>query len=111
MSQAVADAPDGAPLRVFTLEIGETVSSAMCEGIARAGNGLCLMAATSESIIAKAAKLVRASRACFLVNAYIDWGTRFAPSSDVTSKSAFLAKPLNTFHRYIPATGLLFSLC
>ena len=46
----------------------------MCEGIARAGNGLCLMAETSESIVGKCSKLVRASRTYILRNVSIDWG-------------------------------------
>lgn len=87
MVNAVADANQGAPLRVFTLGIGETVSTAMCEGIARAGNGVCLMAATSESIIAKAAKLVRASRTAFFRDVTIDWGNDFDAPADVTSQS------------------------
>ncbi|THG93987.1 hypothetical protein EW026_g7389 [Hermanssonia centrifuga] len=64
----------GASLRVFTLGIGETTSTDMCEGIARVGNGVCLMAATSESIMAKCSKLVRASRSDILKNVSVDWG-------------------------------------
>ncbi|THG97060.1 hypothetical protein EW026_g4874 [Hermanssonia centrifuga] len=74
VTQAVANAKKGADLRVFTLGIGETTSTAMCEGIARAGNGLCLMAATSETIIGKCSKLVKASRAEILEDVSVDWG-------------------------------------
>ena len=73
---AVKRADPSAPLRVFTLGIGATTSTAMCEGISRAGNGLCLMATTSESIIGKCAKLVRASRTYILKNVSVDWGVR-----------------------------------
>ena len=62
VSKASAAAAVHAPLRVFTLGIGETTSTEMCQGIARAGGGVCLMAATEESIIAKCSKLVKASR-------------------------------------------------
>lgn len=92
---------------MFTLGIGGTVSTAMCEGIARIGNGVCLMAATSESIIAKSAKLVRASRGHFLTNSSISWGTDFAASSDVTSQSSMLCQapsilpPLYSGNRFV----------
>lgn len=74
VTKAVACSTKEAPLRVFTLGIGETTSSAMCEGIARAGNGICLMAATSENILGKCTKLVRASRTFILKNITVDWG-------------------------------------
>ena len=48
----------------------------MCEGITRAGNGICQMATTSESIIGKCSKLVRASQTYILKNVSIDWGVR-----------------------------------
>ncbi|THG94547.1 hypothetical protein EW026_g6946 [Hermanssonia centrifuga] len=74
VTQAVANAKKGADLRVFTLGIGETTLTAMCEGIARAGNGVCLMAATSETIIGKCSKLVKASRVEILKDVSVDWG-------------------------------------
>ena len=48
----------------------------MCEGIARVGNGICLMATTSEDIIGKCSRLVRASRTYILKNVTLDWGAR-----------------------------------
>lgn len=47
----------------------------MCSGIARAGNGVCLMTATAEGIIAKTSKLVKAAKTEFLEDIAIDWGT------------------------------------
>lgn len=41
VDRAVKNALPQSPLRVFTLGIGDSVSSAMCEGIARAGRGAC----------------------------------------------------------------------
>ncbi|GJE93119.1 von Willebrand domain-containing protein [Phanerochaete sordida] len=76
VDKAVKQAASSAPLRVFTLGIGSTTSSAMCEGIARAGNGVCLMSTTSEGIIGKCSKLVRASRTYVLKNVSVDWGVR-----------------------------------
>ncbi|KAJ7456501.1 von Willebrand factor type A domain-containing protein [Mycena latifolia] len=67
-------AVDASPLRVFCLGIGDGVSSAMCEGIARAGKGACLMAVHTESILGKCASLFRAGRTPFVENVTIDWG-------------------------------------
>lgn len=50
------------PLRIFTLGIGEQASVSMCEAIARAGNGICLMATATEDMVAKCARLTRLSR-------------------------------------------------
>ncbi|KIP02807.1 hypothetical protein PHLGIDRAFT_130535 [Phlebiopsis gigantea 11061_1 CR5-6] len=76
---SVDQAAKNAPLRVFTLGIGMTTSTALCEGMARAGNGVCLMAATTETIIGKCSRLVRASRTYILKNVSIDWGVRTTP--------------------------------
>lgn len=70
----VKNAPPHSPLRIFTLGIGDGVSSAMCEGIARAGNGVCLFSIDAESIIGKCARLFRAGRTPFVNNVFIDWG-------------------------------------
>ena len=74
-------AAPNAPLRVFTLGIGATTSTALCEGVARAGNGVCLMTTSSEGIIAKCAQLVRAGRSSLLKNITIDWGISPSPQS------------------------------
>lgn len=67
-------APKSAPLRVFTLGIGDMISTATCEGIATAGNGVCLYATQAESIIGKCARLFRAGRTRILRDVIIDWG-------------------------------------
>ncbi|KIP04028.1 hypothetical protein PHLGIDRAFT_212597 [Phlebiopsis gigantea 11061_1 CR5-6] len=72
---AVARAKDH-PVRVFTLGIGDTASSAMCEGLARAGNGICLMATQSESILGKCSRLVRISRSHIYNDVTVDWGVK-----------------------------------
>ncbi|KIP07111.1 hypothetical protein PHLGIDRAFT_118361 [Phlebiopsis gigantea 11061_1 CR5-6] len=74
VEQVVGAAKENAPVRVFSLGIGETTSSALCEGIARVGNGLCLMATTAETVIGKCSRLVRASRTYILKNVSVDWG-------------------------------------
>ncbi|KAF7979825.1 hypothetical protein HWV62_40904 [Athelia sp. TMB] len=74
VSTCVRNSTRSAPLRVFTLGIGETVSSAMCEGIARAGNGVCLFASSTEKIVGKCARLLRAGRKGILEDVTLDWG-------------------------------------
>jgi hypothetical protein len=65
--------PD-APLRVFTLGIGEEVSSAVVEGIARAGNGESLLALEVESIESRCVRLFRAGRFPCVESVSIDRG-------------------------------------
>ncbi|KAF7367359.1 hypothetical protein MSAN_00798300 [Mycena sanguinolenta] len=71
-------------LRVFCLGIGDGVSSAMCEGIARAGEGECLFAVHTESILPRCARLFRAGRIPFVENVSIDWGI---PNDDFVVRS------------------------
>lgn len=96
VSKAVALSNATAPLRVFTLGIGETVSTAMCEGIARVGNGLCLLAAASENIVGKCARLLRAGRSSILEDVSINWGF---PSEIVLNSQAQSLKIQQTPHR------------
>lgn len=74
VKNAVASAAPHAPLRIFILGIGNTTSTAMCEHIAREGNGTCLMAMSTEELTDKCAKLMRAGRSFLLKNISIDWG-------------------------------------
>ncbi|THH32860.1 hypothetical protein EUX98_g1355 [Antrodiella citrinella] len=74
VSSAVKQASDTASLRIFTLGIGETASSAACENIARAGNGDCLMAPNAHAILPKCMKMMRAGRTGVLQKVSIDWG-------------------------------------
>ena len=101
VSRAMSMATPDAPLRVFTLGIGETVSTAICEGIARAGHGLCLLASTSESIVGKCARLLRAGRSSILKEISIDWGLPSAPFIEPNSHPATVSNsPLQqTPHR------------
>ena len=46
----------------------------MCEALARAGNGVCLMAVETEELVAKCVKLLRAGRSTVLKNISVDWG-------------------------------------
>ncbi|KAL1747314.1 hypothetical protein HDZ31DRAFT_80550 [Schizophyllum fasciatum] len=71
---AVNTAPPHAPLNVYCLGIGKSVSTDMCEGIARAGDGIFLYAQRVESIMSKCARLLRAGRAPRVEEVTMDWG-------------------------------------
>lgn len=73
MRNAVSRAVPNAPLHVFVLGIGSTASSAMCQGIADAGNGVYLMSTSAEEILGKSSSLVRAGRTSFIKDVTIDW--------------------------------------
>ncbi|KAJ7599217.1 von Willebrand factor type A domain-containing protein [Mycena floridula] len=64
-------------LRVFCLGIGDSVSTAMCEGIARMGNGACMMVGDKEATMAgKIARLFKAARTPPISDLSVDWGRR-----------------------------------
>ncbi|KAG2340468.1 hypothetical protein BDR05DRAFT_966730 [Suillus weaverae] len=73
VSAAVNSCRPNAPLRVFTLGIGEHVASAVCERLARSGGGECLFAVRAEDIIEKCARLLNAGRTCVIESVAVDW--------------------------------------
>ncbi|KAJ7352653.1 von Willebrand factor type A domain-containing protein [Mycena albidolilacea] len=80
---AVGAAPESAPLRVSVLGIGDTVSTAMCEGIARAGHGVCMLVGEQEtSFTGKIARLLKASKTPVISNISVDWGR---PAAEVVT--------------------------
>ncbi|KAF8887014.1 hypothetical protein CPB84DRAFT_1849934 [Gymnopilus junonius] len=71
------NAANGTQLRIFTLGVGDAASTALCKGIARRGNGLCLMTAHSVDISQKCARLLAASTVPSLGSLgdiFVDWG-------------------------------------
>jgi hypothetical protein len=80
---AVAAVPAQAYLRVFVLGIGNSASTAMCEGIARVGNGSCMMVGDQEtSFTGKIARMLKAARAPLISNISVDWGVVAAVAED-----------------------------
>ncbi|KAJ7873050.1 hypothetical protein B0H14DRAFT_3438485 [Mycena olivaceomarginata] len=72
---SVEKAPESAPLRVSVLGIGDAVSTAMCEGIARVGHGVCMLVGEQEtSFTGKIARLLKASKTPVISNISVDWG-------------------------------------
>ncbi|KAJ6526626.1 von Willebrand factor type A domain-containing protein [Mycena vulgaris] len=79
VKKAVAVAPPNAPLRVSVLGIGDSVSTAMCEGIARVGRGTCMFVGEQEtSFTGKIARLLKAARTPPTSNISVDWGRPLA---------------------------------
>ncbi|KAG5651919.1 hypothetical protein H0H81_006934 [Sphagnurus paluster] len=74
VGEAVKESSTNAPLRVFTLGIGHGISTATCDGIARAGNGASLYALDTEGILGQCARLFTAGRSSFVRDVKIDWG-------------------------------------
>lgn len=71
---ASSKAHSDAPLRVFVLGIGNSVSTDLCKLLADAGNGEWLHATTADSILSKCATLVGAGRSFVVKDVTIDWG-------------------------------------
>ncbi|KAJ7619552.1 von Willebrand factor type A domain-containing protein [Roridomyces roridus] len=75
VKSAVASAPANAYLRVSVLGIGNSASTAMCEGMARVGNGTCMMVGEQEtSFTGKIARMLKAARTPPISNISVDWG-------------------------------------
>ncbi|KAF9040373.1 hypothetical protein BDZ89DRAFT_344400 [Hymenopellis radicata] len=92
---AVQGSIASSPLRVYTLGIGSQVSSAMCEGIASAGNGACLFATRVEDITAKCARLLRAGRTPFVKDVHVEWGVPATVLASPTTTGASSYSPPN----------------
>ncbi|KAH7099356.1 VIT-domain-containing protein [Auriculariales sp. MPI-PUGE-AT-0066] len=74
-------------LRVFVLGVGEQVSKAMCDGIARAGLGAASYVGTNENPDAKLVTLLRSARAPLVTDILVNWGVgnKDQPSADTPS--------------------------
>ncbi|GAA6037833.1 hypothetical protein JCM8097_005062 [Rhodosporidiobolus ruineniae] len=74
VKSAVAASSADTPLRVFVLGIGNSASTAMCDGIARHGQGVAQYATDGESLTGKTTRLLRAARTPVIRNARLDFG-------------------------------------
>ncbi|KAI0916398.1 hypothetical protein AcW1_008870 [Taiwanofungus camphoratus] len=100
------DPSSGRYVRFFTLGVGDAASTALCEGVARAGNGICLMTTQSEDIAGKCSRLLAASRVPPLGSMgdlRIDWGytaTKKSSANEVKDESQQVANiqgPISLF--------------
>ncbi|KAJ7448428.1 von Willebrand factor type A domain-containing protein [Mycena galericulata] len=98
VKSAGASAPATAYVRVSVLGIGNSASTAMCEGIARLGNGTCMMVGEEEETRVsftgeKIVRILKAARTPPISNISVDWGR--APGKEYTSEKP--EKTLNIF--------------
>ncbi|KAJ7682857.1 von Willebrand factor type A domain-containing protein [Mycena rosella] len=71
----IATASETAYVRVSVLGIGNSASTAMCEGIARVGNGTCMMVGEEETTFTgKIARMLKAALSPPISNVTVDWG-------------------------------------
>ncbi|KAF7320956.1 hypothetical protein HMN09_00182300 [Mycena chlorophos] len=79
---ATASGSAQADLRVSVLGIGDSVSTAMCQGIARVGNGTCQLVGDNEaSFTGKIARMLKAARMPLISDVKVDWGVTSASAS------------------------------
>ncbi|KAF7320951.1 hypothetical protein HMN09_00181800 [Mycena chlorophos] len=79
---AVQGAPKNAYVRISVLGIGNSASTAMCEGIARVGNGVCMMVGEQEmNFTGKISRMLTATKAPPITDISVDWG-QHAPDDD-----------------------------
>ncbi|KAJ7147306.1 von Willebrand factor type A domain-containing protein, partial [Mycena filopes] len=79
VKSAVAAAPAEAYLRVSVLGIGNSASTAMCEGVARVGNGVCMMVGEEETTFTgKIARMLKAALTPMVTDIMVDWGIEAA---------------------------------
>lgn len=80
-------------LRVFTIGIGDGVSTEMCDSIARVGNGASIyLVSPHENHIGKCARLVRAARSPPIDNVKFNWLV-----TSIQSSASSNSTPINIF--------------
>ncbi|KAJ7058057.1 von Willebrand factor type A domain-containing protein [Mycena amicta] len=84
---AVEGAPKNAYIRISVLGIGNAVSTAMCEGIARVGNGTCMLVGEEEaSFTGKISRMLKAAKSPPISDITVDWGQPASSKSGAESK-------------------------
>ncbi|KAJ7041174.1 von Willebrand factor type A domain-containing protein [Mycena alexandri] len=76
-------------LRVSVLGIGNSASTAMCEGIARVGNGTCMMVGEQETTFTgKIARMLKAARTPMITGIAVDWGVPTVVDPKIANSAA-----------------------
>ncbi|KAJ7041171.1 vault protein inter-alpha-trypsin domain-containing protein [Mycena alexandri] len=76
-------------LRVSVLGIGNSASTAMCEGIARVGNGTCMMVGEQETTFTgKIARMLKAARTPMITGIAVDWGVPTVVDTKISNSVA-----------------------
>jgi hypothetical protein len=82
-------------MRVFTVGIGDGVSTEMCDGIARVGNGASLyIVAPSQDYLKKSARLLRAARSPPFASVEVNW---FAANTQPSNPPTTSSNPISLF--------------
>ncbi|KAK7055094.1 von Willebrand factor type A domain-containing protein [Favolaschia claudopus] len=85
VKSAVAGGTKDAYVRVSVLGIGNSASTAMCEGMARVGNGTCMMVGEDESsFTGKIARMLKAARTPPISDISVDWGRKESKTTKET---------------------------
>ena len=82
-----------APLRLFVLGIGQSVSSDVCERLATVGGGIYLLAVSQESILSKCTSLLRAGRTSTITDVSVDWTAGIPPGHGPSSEPLVQQSP------------------
>ncbi|BGP39079.1 hypothetical protein JCM10449v2_003017 [Rhodotorula kratochvilovae] len=91
VKSAVSASSSAAPLRVFSLGIGNSASTAMCDALARVGHGIAQYVSDGESFTGKTARLLKAARTPQILNARLDFGVdeSVTPSKEKSAEDDF----------------------
>ncbi|GAA6046393.1 hypothetical protein JCM3770_004897 [Rhodotorula araucariae] len=73
VTSAVSASSPAAPLRVFSLGIGNSASTAMCDSLARVGHGIAQYVSDGESFTGKTARLLKAAKTPPILKARLDF--------------------------------------
>lgn len=95
--------PPNAPLRLFILGIGTTVSSDVCERLATVGGGQYLLAVSKESILLKCTSLLRSGRTSTITDVSVDWTDGLSPHPQIQQ-----SPPESSFPEMYPSTRSIF---
>lgn len=96
VSAAVDSCRPNAPLKLYTLWIGEHVASVACERLARSSVGECLLAAEAEDMIRKCARLLAAGRTGVIESVVVNWhGSGIPPAINFLPSNYCHSLPLS----------------